>query len=127
MTPTSLLTKTSFLAWMAVITVLSVVRTSPDVALRLTITSTGFVKHFAAYLLAMILGYLAYRTVRWSRLLLLCALVGLYGVALEIVQLFLTYRTFNPLDIVANLIGVALFVPIWTRLRRRGQAPSARS
>jgi len=40
-------------------------------------------------------------------------LIFLYSVALEIVQFFLPYRTFNMDDIAANASGVFLFVVIW--------------
>lgn len=113
----SLAAKVAFFTWLTVIAVLSVVRPDPDGDIRFALTTTGFVKHIAAYFLAMLLGYLAYRVHRPSQIFSLSALVGLYGLAFEIVQLILIYRTFNPLDIVANLIGVMLFVPIWSGMR----------
>ena len=40
------------------------------------------------------------------------------GLHLEVIQFILPYRTFNVYDIVANGVGVLLFVVIWSyRLR----------
>jgi VanZ family protein len=39
--------------------------------------------------------------------------VCLFGVLIEAGQLFCPYRTFNPVDIVANMCGVAFGVGVW--------------
>jgi VanZ family protein len=39
--------------------------------------------------------------------------VALFGLAIEAGQWFIPYRTFNPVDIVANMCGVAFGVGVW--------------
>jgi len=44
--------------------------------------------------------------------------IFLYSVVLEFVQLYLPYRTFNPVDIAANASGIAIFSLVWMVFRR---------
>ena len=37
----------------------------------------------------------------------------MFSVALEIVQFYLPYRTFNPVDIAANGFGIGFFIICW--------------
>jgi len=70
--------------------------------------------HFAGF------GFMAVaamgRTVdlSWWRKGTTVAGVALFGLAIETVQFFIPYRTFNPLDIVANLCGTAAGVGLWS-------------
>lgn len=45
--------------------------------------------------------------------------VLIFGVSIEFVQYFIHYRTFNPADILANLIGMLVGVLLWTLAKMR--------
>ena len=45
--------------------------------------------------------------------------IFLYSFVLEIVQIYLPYRTFNPVDIAANGAGVGFFLVMWLVFWRR--------
>ena len=62
--------------------------------------------HFGSYGLLMFLFCMVYRS-RNTRLLYAAGFV-LMGVGLEFIQGWLVYRTYDPLDMLANTIGVAL-------------------
>jgi len=77
------------------------------------ITDSGMIMHFVAYFVAMALFYWAYRRDNVFYVLISCFSIFMFGVLLEIVQLYLSYRTFNPVDIAANGFGIFFFVIIW--------------
>ncbi len=67
--------------------------------------SRGYISHTVTFALAAGCGMLAYRgRFRW----LLGAILVCYGVVLEFIQYFLPCRTYNPQDILANIIGIGL-------------------
>ena len=70
------------------------------------LTESGFFLHLFAYLILTILGYFAYP----HRKFIIFSFVSLYSVFMEIVQIFIPYRSFNYWDIVANFTGILLFV-----------------
>ncbi len=61
----------------------------------------------------------------WKRAFLV-AVVLLFGVFIEVVQFYIPYRTFNPVDIAANLFGMLFGILVWYLflarvLRRRAE------
>ena len=62
--------------------------------------------HFLAYGALMFLFCMIYQ--KWNARLLHAAVFVLMGVGLEFIQGWLVYRTYDPLDMLANTIGVAL-------------------
>ena len=71
------------------------------------------VLHFAAYFVATVLFYWAYKKDTVFSILFSCFSLFMFSVALEVIQLYLPYRTFNPVDIAANGFGIFFFVIIW--------------
>lgn len=104
--------KIIFFIWAMSIAILSIMSypNNNDVLLSAKLTSSGFGMHFIAYFLGSLLCYYSFRLKGTVFLLLSSFLVFLYGIALEIVQFYLPYRTFNPRDITANAFGIILFV-----------------
>jgi VanZ family protein len=129
-----------FIIWIVAITALSVIPYSKNGIVSLKLTESGMVMHFMAYFVASSLFYWAYgrkedsgrRTevrsqtteIRVERIagqglrkevsfiFLAGLLIFMFSVVLEIVQLYLPYRTFNPVDIAANGFGILFFVVI---------------
>jgi len=85
----------------------------PDTAQRkitnsFDLFSGGYIFHILAYAVLCLLGMFnaeLYLKEFHARIL---GLILIYGAILELTQYFLPYRTFNPRDILANLIGVAI-------------------
>ncbi len=71
------------------------------------------IMHFVAYFVATVLFYWASKKDSVSSILFSCFSIFLFSVILEVVQLYLPYRTFNPVDIAANGFGIFFFVIIW--------------
>ena len=122
------LIRVMFIIWVATITVLAVIPYADDgIMVSTNVTSSGMEKHIAGYFLAALLCYYSYgkkenRGQRQRSEVVFIWLSGLfiflYSVALEAIQFFLPYRTFNKYDIVINGVGVLLFVILWSyRLR----------
>jgi VanZ family protein len=76
------------------------------------------VLHFVAYFIATGLLYWAFKKDALFSVLIVSFTIFLYSVVLEFVQLYLPYRTFNPMDIAANGVGVVLFVLAWAIFKR---------
>jgi len=77
------------------------------------VTESGMEKHLIAYFIAALLFYCAYRRDEIYFVLLSGFILFLYSLALEIIQFFLPYRTFNLKDVVANASGVIIFIFFW--------------
>jgi len=103
----------TFIIWIVAITVLSVMPYSKNGPVLLKITDSGMIVHFMAYFVATVSFYWAYRKDNVFYVLISCFSIFVFGVGLEIVQLYLPYRTFNPVDIAANGFGIFFFVIIW--------------
>jgi len=103
-----------FVVSIFLITILSIV---PDDAERgITIpklTSSGFFVHAFAYLATTLFGFLAFRSAFIKILLFFI----FYNIALEFLQLYIPYRSFNPTDIAANLAGILLAVIFFFTVR----------
>ncbi len=104
-----------FIFWIIAITVLSVAPHADDSLMeKSNLTSSGMEKHLAGYFLAALLCYYSFKRDKNNMffVLLSCFFLFLYSLALEVIQFFLPYRTFNPDDIAANGFGIFLFVVI---------------
>ncbi len=106
----------SFWLCAAVLLVLVVIPDDPENGGLLTMkfTETGFIVHAAAYFVLFGLGVAAYP----SALMRLIAGVVLYGVVCEVIQLYIPYRSFNPVDIAANVLGMVLFYVLYIFCKR---------
>ena len=103
-----------FIIWIMAITVLAVIPHSDDgIMVSSNLTTSGMEKHLIGYFMAALLCYYAFKRDGILFILMSGFLIFLYSVALEIVQFFLPYRTFNMDDIAANASGIFLFVVIW--------------
>jgi hypothetical protein len=60
--------------------------------------------HAFAFVTLYVLLWWAYRLAACRAALLLCG----FGLVLETFQILLPYRTFSPLDVVANLVGIGV-------------------
>ena len=108
-----ILVRAIFVIWIVAITALSVMPYSKNGIVSLKLTESGMVLHFVGYFVASSLLYWAFRKDTLFSILFSCFSILLFSVFLEIVQLYLPYRTFNPKDIVANALGIFFFVVIW--------------
>jgi len=109
-----------FIFWIVVIAVLSVVpHANENGGLSIKLTESGMVGHFGAYFVGTALVFWVFRKNTLYFILISIFSILLYGVVLEIIQIYLPYRTFNPLDIAANGVGVGFFVIFWVVFWRR--------
>jgi len=69
----------------------------------------------------MLLCFLAFDAKNIFFVLWAGLLIFLYSMALEGVQFYLPYRTFNVYDVVANGVGILSFVFIWVMIYGRTQ------
>ncbi len=76
------------------------------------VIGAGLVIHFVAYFIIM---WLCYFVLPKDRMLLAISGISVFlcSIALEIVQIFLPFRTFNIKDVYANALGVFSFYVIW--------------
>jgi len=107
------------------ITTLSVV---PDLnyygIASLKLTRSGMILHLIAYFIVAFLWCLFFNLRSIKSVILSGFLIFTYSFILELIQLYLPPRTFNPIDIAANAAGILLFVLIWIvsshMLKRKG-------
>ncbi|MFX0135572.1 MAG: VanZ family protein [Candidatus Hodarchaeota archaeon] len=105
-----------FLIWIFIIAVLSLI---PDQNINRN-SPKGFISsgrgemHFIIYFISAVLCYYAFKFKGITFIFLSCFLVFFFGVILEVVQIWIPYRNFNPADIVANAFGIIAFVSIWS-------------
>ena len=104
---------TIFISWIVAITALSVMPYPKNGTASFKLIDSGMIMHFVAYFVATVLFYWASKKNTVSSILFSCFSIFLFSVALEVVQLYLPYRTFNPVDIAANGSGIFFFVIIW--------------
>jgi glycopeptide antibiotics resistance protein len=117
-----LLVKAAFILWGISIVAAHLVASNHIMA-SVTLTSSGFVLHCAGFFVGMVLCWLAFDKknisfILWAGLLLLIS-----SVILEGIQLYLPYRTFNVYDIVANGVGIVLFIfvyVVYAGVKKRG-------
>ncbi len=73
------------------------------------VTPNGMVMHVLAYGVWMGVAALAFPDRLWRMALLGLAL----GAILELIQWPLPYRTFNPVDLAANTVGIGVGMMVW--------------
>jgi len=98
------------------ITVFSVLPDSNSGVIQLTsykLTSSGFFIHLFSFFIAALLCTKAFSKNSFSLVFTSGILIFLYSILLEVVQVFLPYRTFNYYDILANFIGIGLGIIIF--------------
>ena len=119
-----LLPKIIFFLWLLAITVASLVDYSSISGLGLAKGfGTGFWLHLIAYFIAGLLFILAFGKKRERVILIALIALFLLGVLFEILQLRIPKRTFNPVDIAANGLGLIVFY-ICYNFRRYLKNPS---
>jgi len=69
--------------------------------------------HFVGFACLLLLAFAASKHFSFWRGVRVAAHVLIYGVAIEFVQFYVPYRTFNPVDIFANVCGVVFGVLVW--------------
>ena len=104
---------TIFSIWIVAIAALSVMPYSKNGAASLKLTESAMVVHSIAYFVGSCLLYWTLRKDTLFSILFSCFSIFLFSVVLEIFQYYLPYRTFNPIDIAANGVGVVFFVICW--------------
>jgi hypothetical protein len=114
-----MLLKSIFITWLLAITLSSLVDYS-SVSSGLGLLKsfgTGFWLHIVGYFMAGLLFVLAFGKKGHGRLLIALVFLFVLGVLFEIAQLHLPKRTFNPLDIAANGLGLAGFYVFYSITR----------
>jgi len=71
------------------------------------------VLHFVAYFAGTALFCWVFKKDTLFSILIPSFTIFLYSVVLEIVHFYLPYRTFNPVDIAANGVGIGFFIICW--------------
>jgi len=115
-----MISKILFFFWLSAITFISLVDYSSISGLGLSKAfGTGFWLHAAGYFIAGLLFILAFGEKGQRYLLITLAALFLLGVLFEIAQLRIPKRTFNPVDIAANGLGLVVFSVCYelTRIR----------
>lgn len=84
-------------------------------AQTVVVASMGLDKilHFVGFGCMAFLALGAGRGLKFWKRAALVLLVVLFGVLIEFIQYYLPYRTFNPIDIFANVCGVVFGVLVW--------------
>ena len=119
---TEVITKRIFFFWILAITFISLVDYSSFSGLGLSKGfGTGFWLHLIGYFIAGLLFILAFGKKSQTYLFIALASLFLLGVLFEIAQLRIPKRTFNPVDIAANGLGLVVFYGCYslTRINRK--------
>jgi VanZ family protein len=102
--------------WMLFLTVFSVLPDFKSSSIQLTsykLTSSGFFIHLFSFFIAASLCFKAFKHSSYNFILTSGIVIFLYSILLEVVQVFLPYRTFNYYDILANFVGIGLGIIIF--------------
>lgn len=104
-----------FILWIIVVAMLSLVSFSrSDDNSKWLISASRAELHAAAYFIGAVLCFYSFRLEKVGFVILAGIGVFLFGVIFEVVQIWLPYRAFNPMDIAANGLGAGLFVILWS-------------
>jgi glycopeptide antibiotics resistance protein len=117
-----LTSKILFFSWLSAITFISLVDYSSISGLGLSKAfGTGFWLHAIGYFIAGLLFILAFGKKGQAHLLIALTALFLLGILFEIAQLQIPKRSFNPVDIAANGLGLVVFYVCYnlTRIGRR--------
>ncbi len=103
-----------FIVWIVVIAVLSIIpHANENGGISFKLTESGMVLHFGAYFSESALFFWIFKKNTLFSVLISSFSVFMFGVVLEFVQFYLPYRTFNPIDIAANGLGIGAFCLIY--------------
>lgn len=108
--------------WIAAIVTVAAVTLLPMPNMSELPQQSDKVAHFACYAILGCLAVLAQKSRRWQVLAVLAMVV--MGVAIECIQYFLPWRSFEAMDMLANTVGVASGVIVsllWPHVRRGGR------
>ena len=103
-----LMKSTIFIVWIVAITALSVMPYSKQGIVSLKLTGAGMFLHFIAYFAGSALFFWFFRKNTLFSILFSSFSIFMFSVVLETAQYYLPYRTFNPIDIAAN-VGVGYY------------------
>lgn len=106
-----------FIAWFCIILFLSVIPDNSPDTLKIDIYEfrLDYLKHFVVY---TPLGF-SFMIAR-PKSALYMAVIGLFVATFpEFIQHFLSYRTFNPIDLLSNMLGFAFGVGIYSLVKRK--------
>jgi len=118
-----MLSKILFFSWLSAITFISLVDYSAISGLGLLKAfGTGFWLHLVGYFIAGLLFILAFREKGPTYLLIALTALFLLGILFEIAQLRIPKRSFNPVDIAANGLGLVFFNVCYNLTRIRSKA-----
>jgi len=108
--------------WLSAIIASSLVDYSAFSSIKVsTEGGAGLIYHFMMYLIAAALSWMAFRNHHTRVIFIIGVLLFIFGTGFETLQIYLPYRTFNPKDIAANIIGLALgygLIFIWQVIRK---------
>jgi VanZ family protein len=76
-------------------------------------TTSGVEKHIMGYFIAALLLHYAFRRYHFFSILISGGYIFFYSLLLEIIQFYLPYRSFNTTDLIANAVGIILYIFIW--------------
>ena len=117
-----LVSRILFYLWLSAIIVSSLVDYSTFSSVKITTEgSAGLIYHFVAYFGVAILSWIGFREYGIKIILKIGFALLLINISLELVQIYLPYRTFNPKDIVANTAGLVsgyICVIIWQGIQK---------
>lgn len=104
------------------ITIASVIPHGSAATLTVPVISVDLDKivHFVGFACLLLLAFAASKHLSFWRGVRVAAYVLIFGVVIEFVQYYIPYRTFNPLDILANVCGVLFGVLLATLFRAKG-------
>ena len=108
--------KIVFITWILLLTIFSVLPSFNSGVIQLTsykLTSSGFFLHLFSFFIAALLCFNAFKHGSFNFVLTSGVLIILYSILLEVIQIFLPYRTFNYFDILANSVGIGLGIIIF--------------
>ena len=77
-------------------------------------SGSRLVEHAVAYFIGAVLCFYSFKFEGIIYVILTGAGIFLFGAIFEVVQLWLPYRSFNPVDMVANGVGVGVFIIVWS-------------
>jgi len=97
------------------ITIASVIPYGSAATLTVPVVSVNLDKilHFLGFACLLLLAFAASKHLSFWQGVRVVVYVLIYGATIEFVQYYIPYRTFNPVDIFANLCGVVFGVLLW--------------
>lgn len=111
------------------ITIASVIPHGSAATLTVPVVSVDLDKivHFLGFACLLLLAFAASKHLSFWQGVRALVYVVMFGAVIEIVQYFIPYRTFNPVDIFANLCGVVFGALLWVLFIAQRAKREARS